>query len=62
MVQAAHCDGCTRYAFTLGEDCLDPAEVDVCWGDIVDALMIADMVVVLDEGTNAFTMSSRAIR
>src|SRR6476646_3745103 len=29
MLQAAVCDGCTLDAFTLDEDCLGPAEVDV---------------------------------
>jgi len=50
MLQAAVCDSCTLDAFTLGEDCLGPAEVDVGRGEIVDALVIAGVVIVLDEG------------
>jgi hypothetical protein len=52
MLQASVCDGCTLDAFSLGQDCLGPAEVDVGRGQIVDALMIADVVVVFDEGVN----------
>ncbi len=52
MLQASVCDGCSLDAFSLGEDCLGPAEVDVGRGQIVDALMIADVVVVFDEGVN----------
>ena len=39
MLQAAVCDGCTLDAFTLDEDCLGPAEVDVGRGEIVEALV-----------------------
>ena len=52
MLQAAVCDGCTLDAFTLDEDYLGPAEVDVGRGEIVEALVIADVVVVLDEGVD----------
>ena len=52
MLQATVCDGCTLDALTFGEDCLGPAEVDVGRGEIVDALVIADVVVVLDEGAD----------
>src|SRR5258705_4217255 len=52
MPQASVCDSCTLDAFSLGQDCLGPAEVDVGRGQIVDALMIADVVVVFDEGVN----------
>ena len=52
MLQASVCDSCTLDAFSLGQDCLGPAEVDVGRGQIVDALMIADVVVVFDEGVN----------
>ena len=37
-------------ALTFGEDRLGSAEVDVSRGQIVDALVIADMIVVFDEG------------
>ena len=50
MLQAAVCDGCTLDAFTFGEDRLSPAEVDVGRGEIIEALVIADVVIVLDEG------------
>ena len=46
------CDGCTLDAFTLDEDCFGPAEVDVGRGEIVEAFVIADVVVVLDEGVD----------
>jgi len=52
MLQASVCDSCTLHAFSLGQDCLGPAEVDVGRGQIVDALMIADVVVAFDEGVN----------
>jgi hypothetical protein len=52
MLQASVCDGCSLDAFALGEDCLGLAEVDVGRSQIVDALMIADVVVVFDEGVN----------
>jgi hypothetical protein len=50
VLQAAVCDGCTLNAFTLGKDCLGPAEVDVGRREVVQALVIADVVIVLDEG------------
>ena len=43
MLQAAVCDN------TLGEGCFGPAEVDV-GSEIVDALVIAGVVILLDEG------------
>ena len=52
MLQASVCDSCSLDALSLDEDCLGPAEVDVGRGQIVDALMIADVVVVFDEGVN----------
>ena len=52
MLQAAVCDGCTLDAFSLGEDRLGPAEVDVGRREVVEALVIADVVVVLDEGVD----------
>ena len=52
MLQAAVCDGFALDAFSLGQDCLGPAEVDIGWSQIVDALMIADVIVVLDEGSD----------
>jgi hypothetical protein len=49
MLQASICDGCSLDALSLGEDCLSPAEVDVGGGQIAQALMIADVAIVLDE-------------
>jgi hypothetical protein len=51
MLQATGCDGCTLDAFTRGEDCLGPAE-DVGRDQVAQALVIADVVIVLDEGIN----------
>jgi hypothetical protein len=45
MLQATGCDGCTLDAFTRGEDCLGPAEVDVGRGQVAQALVIADVVI-----------------
>jgi len=50
MLQAAVCDGCTLDVFTLGKDYLGPVEVDVSRREVVQALVIADVVIVLDEG------------
>src|SRR6478752_1215759 len=50
MLQAAVCDGCTLDAFTLGKDYLGPVEVEVSRREVVPALVIADVVIVLDEG------------
>lgn len=50
MLQAAVCDGIALDAFSLGEDCLSPAEVDIGRSEVVDALVIADVIVVFDEG------------
>ena len=50
MLQAAVCDSCTLDAFTLSEDCLSPAEVDIGRGEIVEALVIAFVIVAFDEG------------
>jgi hypothetical protein len=52
MLQASVCDRCTLDALSFGEDCLGLAEVDVGRGQIVDALMIADVVVMFDEGVD----------
>ncbi len=50
MLQATVCDGGKLDALTFCEDRLGPAEVDVSRGQIVDALVIADMIVMFDEG------------
>ena len=50
MLQATVCDGDKFDASAFCKDCLGPAEVDIGWSQIVDALMIADVIVVIDEG------------
>ena len=50
MLQATVCDGSKLDAFAFCEDRLRSAEVDVSRREVVDALMIADVIVVLDEG------------
>ena len=50
MLQATVCDGVALDALTFGEDSLSPAEVDISRGQIADALVIADMIVMFDEG------------
>ena len=52
MLQATVCDGGKFDASAFCEDLLGPAEVDICWRQVVDAFMIADVIVVLDEGAN----------
>src|SRR6516164_1047628 len=52
MLQASGSDGCTLDTFTLGKDCVGSAEVDVGRGQVAQALMIADVVIVLDEGAD----------
>jgi hypothetical protein len=50
MLQATVSDGGKLDAFAFCEDRLRSAEVDVSRREVVDALMIADVIVVLDEG------------
>ena len=50
MLQASVFDGGALDAFTLCEDRLRSAEVDVSRREVVDALVIADVIVVIDEG------------
>jgi hypothetical protein len=52
MLQASVCDSCSLDALSLSEDRLGPAKVDVGRGEVIEALVIADVVVVLDEGVN----------
>ena len=52
MKQAPMFDGMSFDVPTFGEDVLAPAKVDVRWGQIVQALMVALMIVVLDEAPN----------
>src|SRR3982750_75836 len=50
MLQAAVCDSGQLDAFAFCEDRLRSAKVDVGRCDVFDALMIAGVIVVLDEG------------
>ena len=52
MLQAAVCDGGKFDASAFCEDRLRSAEVDVGRREVFDALVIADVIVVLDEGAN----------
>ena len=61
MLQAAMGDGHAFDPLTLGEDGLGPAEVDVCRGEIVEALVIALMIVVLDESRDGSLQIARQV-
>jgi hypothetical protein len=50
MVQATVLDGLVFDAPPFSQDGCAAAEVDVCWGQVADALVIAAVVLVLDEG------------
>jgi hypothetical protein len=50
MLQAEVCDGVALDALTFSDYGLGSAERDVSRGQIVDALMIAHVILVLDEG------------
>ncbi len=50
MLQASLLDRLVLDPFAFGEDGLPAAEVDVGGREIIDALVIAGMVVMLDEG------------
>jgi hypothetical protein len=52
VLQATVCNGGKFDASAFCDDLVCPAEVDVGWCDIVDALMIANVIVVLDEGVD----------
>ena len=50
MVQAPGLDGLTLYLLALLQDLLHPAMISVDGCDIAEALMIAAVIVILDEG------------
>ena len=50
MLQATVCDGGPLDAVSFGEDRLGSSKIDVSGCEVVDALVIADVIVVLDEG------------
>ena len=49
VLQAAMFDGLSLDPFTLFDDGFGPAEVGIGRGDVLEALVVAPMVVVLDE-------------
>ena len=49
IVQTAFRDGLSFDPFSVGEYCLPVPKVDIGWGQVFQALMVALMVVVLDE-------------
>src|SRR6478672_71871 len=62
MLQAAVSDGGALDTIAFGEDRLCPAEVNVSRREIVDAFVITDVVVVLDEGADlSFEISRQVI-
>jgi hypothetical protein len=51
-----------RLISSLGEDCLGPSEVDVGRGEVVDAFVIADVVIMPDEGSDlSFEIAGQVI-
>ena len=61
MLQAAVCDGGPLDAMSFGEDCLGSSKIDVSGREVVDALVIADVVIVHDEGIDLPFEISRQI-
>ena len=61
MKQASRFDGLPFDPFSLLQDGLTAPEVDVCWRNILQALVIETMVVVIDEGINLLPEIARQI-
>ena len=62
MLQATVCDCLALDPFAFEEDGLSAPEVDVSWGKIVEALVIAGMVVMRDEGRDlAFEVAGQVV-
>jgi hypothetical protein len=62
MLQATVCDCLSFDPFAFEEDGVGVPEVDVSRGKIVEALVIAGMVVMLDEGRDlAFEIAGQVI-
>jgi len=53
LMQAPGLDSLSFDPFSLFQDGLSPSEVDIGSGQIIDALVIAVVVVVIHEGFNA---------
>ena len=52
MQQASVCDGLSFDSFPFHEECLAAAEVDVGRGQVADALVVTQVIVVGDEGVD----------
>jgi len=52
MQQAAVLDGLSFDLLSSSQDGLGPAEVDVGWGQVAEALVVAVVVVVVDEAAD----------
>ena len=52
MLQATVCNSGTLDALAFCEDCLSSPEVDISRSEVVEALVIADVVIVRDEGVD----------
>jgi hypothetical protein len=52
MLQATVCDGLALDALTLSQDHLVSAEVDVGRRGVIDALVVANVTIVFDEGSD----------
>ena len=62
VLQATVCDGLALDPFAFEEDGLGAPEVDVSRSEIAEALVIAGMVVVLDEGRDlAFEIAGQVV-
>ena len=61
MLQAPVGQGLSLDPFAFGQDGLAAAEVDVGWGEIVQALVGAAVVVVLDEAAHLLLQGTRQI-
>jgi hypothetical protein len=60
VLQATILDGGSFDPFSFQQDGLSSAEVDVGWREIVQALVIAAMIVVIDEGVDGPREDQRA--
>ena len=61
MHQAAMLDGFTLDALTLQQDGLPPAEIDISRGQVVQALVVAPVVILLDECLNLGLKRARQV-
>jgi hypothetical protein len=61
MHQAAMLDGFALDAHAFQQDGLPPAEIDICWGQVVQALVVAPVVILLDKGLNLGLKRARQV-